>query len=362
MPVLRFSNLHIIQFRNYQDQQFNFDKRIIGICGPNGTGKTNLLDALYYLCFTKSYFSRPDGLSMKEPAGGFRISGEAIAGEKKGELTCIVRENGRKEFSENNEPYKKFSAHIGKYPCVMIAPDDVQLITGGSEERRNFIDTIISQVNKDYLQDLIDYNKVLLQRNSFLKSASENQHFDEALLSTFDKQLAEKGQYIFSARVKFLDEYIPVVKEQYQLIAGKEEAIALKYDSQLLNAPFTELLIQNRSRDLYLQRTGAGIHKDDAEILLDQQPFKSVASQGQRKTLLFALKLAEYFFIKSHKGFSPLLLLDDVFEKLDAERMENLLTQVCVKEDGQVFITDTHQQRLALQLSNINADYQLITL
>ncbi len=360
--MFQFSSIKLTQFRNYSFQQFSFNKRIVGICGPNGSGKTNLLDALYYLCFTKSYFSRPDSTSVQQGASGFRVDGMLSNGAEMLQLVCILRESGRKEFSVNNEIYKKFSLHIGKYPGVMIAPDDVQLITGSSEERRSFIDTILSQLSPVYLEHLIRYGKVLQQRNSLLKAAAEHQRLDDALLDILDEQLTGLGDSIFTARNSFLRDFIPLVKEQYISIGGSNDQVDLIYESQLLNASFSELLQQNRQRDLYLQRTGQGIHKDDINIQMQQQPFKSVASQGQRKSLLFALKLAEYFVIKNKKGFSPILLLDDVFEKLDEQRMSNLLHKVCKEENGQVFITDTHKERLQHALTGLNLDYQLLEL
>ncbi len=251
--------------------------------------------------------------------------------------------------------------HIGQFPCVIIAPDDVALISGNSEDRRKFIDTILAQLYPEYLQHLINYNKLLLQRNSVLKTSAEYNHFDEALLNTLDDLLIEKGQPVFEWRNRFLSAFLQSVKKEYETIAEKNDAIEIKYYSQLLNTCFADLLKENRQRDLYLQRTGCGIHKDDLEITMNGEPFKSVASQGQRKSLLFAMKLAEYYTLKLHKGFAPVLLLDDAFEKLDELRLQNLLKKVCC-EDGQVFITDTHKERLRISFEKLNVKYQLIEL
>lgn len=355
-----FSSIILTQFRNYGWQQFSFSKRIVGICGSNGSGKTNLLDALYYLCFTKSYFSRPDAQNVTHGLQGMRIEGHLTNNGEPVKLVSIIRENNKKEFLHNDAPYAKFSAHIGKYPCVMIAPDDVALVNEGSEERRKFVDTILSQLNAGYLRQLIDYNKIVQQRNSLLKAAAERNYIDDTLLDTLDAQLAEKAQFIFDARRQFLQGFIPLVKEQYLLIAGKDDDITLAYESQLHQAGIKELLRQNRQRDMYLQRTGVGIHKDDLVFTMHSEAFKMLASQGQRKSLLFALKLAEFITLKQQKGFAPLLLLDDVFEKLDAGRMHNLLQRVCVYEQGQVFITDTHPQRLSNAFEALGVDYELI--
>ncbi len=192
--------ISLTQFRNYNFESFHFSQNIIGICGRNGSGKTNLLDAVYYLCFTKSSFNRPDNQSVKDGFEGFRIEGKFVKDNDEKKLVCILRENNRKEFSVNDEPYQRFSEHIGKFPCVMIAPDDVSLITEGSEERRKFIDTLLSQLQHDYLEQLITYNKILQQRNSFLKFAAERNSYDESLLEILNRQLLEKGNFIYGRR------------------------------------------------------------------------------------------------------------------------------------------------------------------
>ncbi len=360
--MFSFKNISLIQFRNYPQRQFTFKERITGICGSNGSGKTNLLDALYYLCFTKSYFLRPDAQNVTHGMQGMRIDGDILLDDNAVKLVCIIRENNRREFLNNGIAYSKFSEHIGKFPCVMIAPDDVALINDGSGERRKFIDTILSQLNAGYLKQLIDHTKIVQQRNSLLKAAAERNYVDEALLDTLDEQLAERAQFIFDKRREFLQKFVPLVKEQYGIIAGKDDGIELAYDSQLQHTGIKELLRQNRQRDLYLQRTGVGIHKDELVINMKAEAFKMLASQGQRKSLLFALKLAEFITLKQQKGFAPVLLLDDVFEKLDAARMHNLLQRVCVYEQGQVFITDTHKERLQQALNALGEKYELIEL
>ena len=396
--MLQLQNISLTQFKNYLRQEFSFTKKVIGICGNNGIGKTNLLDAIYYLCFTKSYFTTSDGLCVMQGQQGFRVSGNMHIASKNGKdvpifeasvpvatmpdavvrvtdaafrvptnhhqdpliVTCILRETGKKEFTVNDEPYTRTSKHIGRLPCVIIAPDDVELILGGSEVRRRFIDTLLCQLNADYLQQLIDYNKLLQQRNSLLKRFAEHGKTDASLLEVLNEQLSGRGQFIYTTRSQFLQTFLPKVAAHYYAIAQQDEPVELRYRSQLHEQPMQQLLLQSIARDMTMLRTTCGIHRDDLELLLSNQPFKQIASQGQRKSLLFALKLTEFETLQTQKGFAPILLLDDVFEKLDAGRMENLLREVCIDKAGQVFITDTHRERLEKNLSAIGADFEII--
>ena len=357
-PMPELTKISITQFKNYSFSTFNFTERVVGICGLNGKGKTNLLDAIYYLCFTKSYFTKTDAMNVQFDKDGLRLEG--IMGDDK--IVCINRGTGKKEFYLNEVPYTKFSEHIGRFPAVMIAPDDVELITGGSEERRRFTDTVLSQIDSGYLQQLIVYNKVLQQRNSLLKRFAEQAKTDWQLLEVVDEQLLQPGNYIYEKRKSFTAALLPLVQQFYQQIANNEEAVTLQYESQLNNADFNALLHQYREKDFILQRSNAGIHKDDIAMQLNGQVFKNTASQGQRKSLLFALKLAEFEMLKQNKGFAPLLLLDDVFEKLDDRRMQHLLHRVCTANKGQVFITDTHKHRLEEAFSNLQVPFQVIEL
>jgi DNA replication and repair protein RecF len=375
--MLRLNAISLIQFKNYLNGSIAFSERIIGISGPNGVGKTNLLDAIHYLCFTKSYFTRIDGNNIMQDHNGFRLEGDFDLWGKSEKTVCVLRETGRKEFSINGQSYEKFSQHIGHYPSVIIAPDDIQIITGGSEERRRFIDTLLSQLDGGYLQLLISYNKILQQRNSLLRSLAEAgvragrpgySDTNLSVLTVLDEQLVKPGEKIFERRKTFLVSFLPFVKQVYNEIARQlvvkdsQENINLFYESELLQASFSDLLQNNLSKDMAIMRTSSGIHRDDLDFNLNEQPFKSIASQGQRKSLLFALKLAEMETLKKEKGFAPLLLLDDVFEKLDEERIANLLKAVCVGNDGQVFITDTNKERLKEHLDPLEQPYQLIEL
>jgi DNA replication and repair protein RecF len=351
-----------VQFKNYREASFAFPERITGICGLNGRGKTNLLDAIHYCCFTKSYFGKSDAAAVLEGAQGFRIAARVDQNGHVRELACVLRETGRKEFLVDGEPYERFSHHIGRFPAVFIAPDDVQIITGVSEERRRFLDALLSQLDAPYLQHLMDYNKILQQRNSYLKGLADSRAADSGLLDVYDAQLAVHGNYVFAQRMLFLQQLLPLVNSFYEQIAGSSENIGLLYESALLQTGLADLLRSQRNKDLLLQRTTQGIHRDDIAITLRGQPFKTTASQGQRKSLLFALKLAEFALLKEAKGFPPVLLLDDVFEKLDEQRMYNLLHWVCVRNTGQIFITDTHRERLESALVEMHQPYHVIEL
>lgn len=360
--MLHLSRITITQFKNYGLTTFDFPERVVGICGLNGRGKTNLLDAIYYCCFTRSYFSRADSLNVQFEKDGFRLEADMIRAEGKAKLVCILREQGKKELLVNDQAYGKLSQHIGLFPAVMIAPDDITLITGNSEERRRYLDAVLCQVDAEYLQQLIVYNKVLLQRNSALKAFAEQGKTDWQLLDVLDEQLAGPGKMIFERRKQFMAELIPQIRNFYSTIAGGTETAGIRYESQLLNNSFEGLLNSNREKDFILQRTQGGIHKDDIQFDLNGQVFKTTASQGQRKSLLFALRLAEFEMLRLNKGFPPLLLLDDVFEKLDDNRMNQLLHWVCTENTGQVFITDTHKERLVDVFEGLGMKYQVVEL
>jgi DNA replication and repair protein RecF len=361
--LLQLNSITLTQFKNYRYQQFSFNKRIVGISGSNGIGKTNLLDAIYYLCFTKSYFSRTDASNMTAGCQGFRLEGTFDRNGEDHRVVCILRENGKKEIVLDDETYERFALHVGRFPCVFIAPDDTRIITEGSEERRRYIDALISQVDLSYLQRLIKYNKVLQQRNSYLKSLAENRlRPDATLLDTYDTQLADDGTYIHEKRTSCMRKCTQLVNSFYTRISGSNEQVLMTYESQLHKKSFAALLHESRERDIYLQRTTTGTHKDELILELGSQPFRNLASQGQRKSMLFAMKLAEFSMLKEAKGFAPLLLLDDVFEKLDAERMHNLLEWVCVENDGQIFITDTHEERIKQHLDKVGGEYEIVVL
>lgn len=358
--MLQLSAISVYQFKNYLNAQWDFSERIVAVSGRNGIGKTNLLDAIYFLCFTKSYFHRSDSSLVLQGAQGLRVGGRFTRNEQVFDVSGVIRETGKKSFTINQEPCERLSDHIGAFPAVIIAPDDVQIILDGSEERRRFLDALLSQIDHEYLLKLMQYNRVLQQRNSLLKQQLETGQRNNDLLDILDHQLVDPAGYIYEKRAGYCTQLLKEAVERYTNIAGTRYDLELKYDSLLHTGTMAELLRQNRSRDLASGRTQAGIHRDDITMTLATQPFRQIASQGQRKSLLFSLKLAEFHLLKEKKGFAPLLLLDDVFEKLDAVRMHNLLQEVCLVNDGQVFVTDTHPDRLKKSFEELGCGFNEI--
>jgi DNA replication and repair protein RecF len=357
--LYKLSHIELIQFRNYHSAAFDFTDRVVAICGKNGVGKTNLLDAIYYLCFTKSYFGKSDLISVETDYQGFTVLGDFFHDQDKRRVSLILRETKKKELWVDGDQVIPFSKHIGQFPSVCIAPDDVSLINGGSEERRRLMDTVLSQTDYEYLIDLIRYNKCLAERNRYLKSLN-GIVCDEILLDSLEEQMIPAGIAIQQKRSSFLKEFVPFILKNFAFISGHVDQPEIQYTPSLPIDSYAELFKQNRKRDILMQRTSSGIHRDDFEILYKGNPFRFMASQGQTKSLLFALKLAEYGFMERFFGYSPLLLLDDLFEKLDENRLEKLIQWVCIENKGQVFLTDSHQERVSQLLNRNSVPFQLI--
>ena len=360
-PILfSINHIKLIQYRNYASVSYNLDARVIAVVGQNGIGKTNLLDAIYSLGFTKSYFGKSDGMSVQHGMMGFNVTGIFDFFQETKEISLVLRENNKKELTVNKIPVVPFSSHIGKFPLVFIAPDDVELINGGSEGRRRLIDTILSQTDHEYLIHLIRYNKTLADRNKYLKQAAFNGQTDHLLIDSFDSMLVSEGKPILEKRSAQLMGYISTVLDLYAFISDDNERPSINYVSGTSASTFEKDLANARQKDMILQRTTVGAHRDDLEIFLGDAPFKQVASQGQKKSMLFSLKLAEFSLLNEHFKFPPILLLDDIFEKLDQQRLEKLLDWVCIKNDGQVILTDTHEDRVQKSLANKNVPFKLI--
>lgn len=344
--MLRLQRIKLTQYRNYAQRTFSFSQPITGICGPNGTGKTNLLDAVYYGCFTKSYFSHQDQHVVQFGTDGFRIDLDFQLNTEGKQVGCIYRGANRKEISLNGVLYEKRADHIGLLSAVMVAPDDIELINGSSEVRRKWLDTLLCQLDRTYLLKLMEYNRLLQQRNSLLKQMAASSSQSDELLAIYDEQLIPCGSLIFEKRKSICSALLEKIQQEYNCISGSRERIELEYQSALMEKSFSALLTEKRHTDRLLQRTSSGIHRDELTFNLEGRPIRQVGSQGQKKSLLFAMKLAELEIIRQHKSFYPILLLDDVFEKLDAGRMDQLLALVCEKPGLQIIISDTHPERL----------------
>ena len=321
-------------------------------------GKTNLLDAIYYLCMCKSQTSMTDANLVLHDADFFRLEGLFVRKEKKYRIVAKVQPRKRKEIECNDVPYTRLLDHIGLLPVVMIVPDDTRLATEGSEYRRRFLDNTLSQLDPQYLQNLVHYNRLLKQRNAALKQMAAERHFDQALLSTYDQQLLEPGQYLFRERRQFQESFTPLLVDYYEAISGGQEEVDCQYRSQLLEMGFAELLQSAAEKDRVLQRTTVGIHRDDLLFEIGGFPLKKYASQGQLKSFVLALKLAQYEVLRKKKKEDPLLLLDDIFDKLDRSRVEQLLKLLLDRKVGQVFLTDTDETRLEKILREFKLDFR----
>ena len=354
--------ISLVNFKNIESQSFDFQQKINCFVGDNGVGKTNILDAIYYLSFAKSYFNSVAIQNIRHGEGFFMIEGDYLLNDRNEKIVCSLKKGQKKVLKRNGKNYDKFSEHIGQIPLVIISPADRDLVTEGSDTRRKFIDGVISQQNKKYLQDLIAYNKVLSQRNALLKYFAANRTFDALNLSVYDEQLAEYGSRIYEIRNVFLEKFIPIFNEKYQIISGDKEQVNLKYKSQLHDFTMTDLLQKSLEKDKILQYTTSGIHKDDLSFEIGAYPIKKFGSQGQQKSYLIALKLAQFEFIKQQSNVTPILLLDDIFDKLDENRVQQIIDLVNNDEFGQIFITDTHSERTENILKQSNVPYQIFKL
>lgn len=345
------NHLQILNYRNIREASLDFSDKLNCFIGLNGQGKTNLLDAIYLLSFTKSAFSSSDSQNITHGEEMAMVQG--TYGDET--FSCGIKRGVKKSFRRGKKDYKRLIDHIGLIPLVMVCPQDNQLVEEGSDERRRFLDAVISQQDKRYLENLTQYNAVLKQRNALLKQLEEQEQPDFSLLEIFDEQLIEPAQYIFAARTKFIDDFLPVFQEVYNAISGNKEQVKLLYISQMQDRDLAEAFRRTRQRDLILGWTSQGIHKDELEMLLtdgeNDYPLKRVGSQGQQKTYLLAMKLAQALYLTNYKspikkGEYPILLLDDIFDKLDSERVERIVHLVQSDRFGQIFITDTDRQHL----------------
>ena len=352
--------ISILNYKNLEQVELDFSAKMNCFIGQNGMGKTNLLDAVYYLSFCKSATNPIDSQNMMHHQDFFVIQGfyETESGDAE-EIYCGMKRRQKKQFKRNKKEYTRLSDHIGFIPLVMVSPSDAELISGGSEERRRFMDVVISQYDKEYLEALIRYNKALQQRNTLLKN---EQGFDEELIEVWEEMMAASGEVVYRKRCAFIEEFIPIFQTFYSQISQNKEEVGLVYESHAQQGNLVQLLKESRQRDRIMGYSLKGIHKDDLLMQLEDYPIKKEGSQGQNKTYLIALKLAQFDFLRrtgSHT--TPLLLLDDIFDKLDASRVEQIVKLVSGDKFGQIFITDTNRDHLDQIMQKIEGDYKVFS-
>ncbi len=348
---MRLNSISILNYKNIRQADLNFPAKINCFVGNNGMGKTNFLDAIYYLSFCKSHSNSIDTQNISHDADFLMLQGKYELRGKDEEIYCGIKHRQKKHFKRNKKEYIRLADHIGLIPLVLISPADYSLISEGSEERRKFIDSVISQYNNQYLNALIQYNHALKQRNALLKDENMT---DESLFEIWEEQMVLHGNYIYSERKMFIGRFIPLFQEIYSFISKEKEIVGLNYKSQLDEVNFSEKLALNRVRDRIIGFSMNGIHKDELEMTLGGFPMKRVGSQGQNKTYLISLKLAQFSFLKQTQGVKPILLLDDIFDKLDEERVTKIVELVSGDEFGQIFISDTNSKHWQEILPKIN--------
>ncbi|TXB62342.1 DNA replication/repair protein RecF [Phaeodactylibacter luteus] len=358
---LQLESFKLTQFKNYESEQISCSPALTCFTGANGMGKTNLLDAIYYLCMGKSAFNTPDSQIARHGSDFFRLEGDFQRAGTREHIVAKVVPRKKKALERNRLPYPKLSEHVGLLPVVMIAPDDTMLVQEGSEVRRSLVDNTLSQIDPAYLSHLIAYQKLLQQRNALLKQFAEQRIFDKAMLEVYDQQMLRPAQVLYEARSAFIEGFRPKVNAAYARISGQAETVDCTFQSRLAQAPFGQLLEERRDKDRILQRTTAGPHRDDLVFSIGGYPLKRFASQGQLKSFVLALKLAQYQVLLEEKGLPPILLLDDLFDKLDPQRVAQLLGFLREQPFGQTFITDTDPERMKTVAGQSDALHYQIT-
>lgn len=355
-------SLSLLNYKNFDSKSFIFNDKINCIVGNNGIGKTNVLDAIYHLSFGKSYFNPVATQNIKHDEDFFVVQGDYEKDHKPEKVIVSLKRGQTKIIKRNGKAYEKFSEHIGFLPLVIISPADRDLIIEGSETRRKFIDSVISQSDKSYLNHLIKYNKILSQRNALLKYFALNHTFNKDTLDVYNLQLNDYGTEIFKKREHFLKAFIPIFKKRYEAISNGNELVELNYHSDLFEDNLNSLLQKNINKDKTLQYTSVGIHKDDLHFNIESHPIKKFGSQGQQKSFLIALKLAQFDFIKAQSNVNPILLLDDIFDKLDENRVTQIIKLVDDENFGQIFITDTHADRTENAVKQVHQSFEIFKL
>ena len=343
---MHLASIQLFQYKSYGEATHTFSERLNLITGPNGTGKTNLLDAIHVLCNTKSAFSSSDLFSIQQGQSLFRIEGIFQEENRPAKVECLCRQVGGKSFLVNGKAPEKLSEYIGRYPVVLTSPYDTDLIREGSEGRRRFFDLVLSQTDPEYLEKSMAYNRLLKQRNALLKQLAETGRANTALLQVYDEQMLPLAGYIFECRKSFLEDFLPLVQNAYCDLANSKEIPHIRYRSECSEENFSIQFLANHRYDLAAQRTLLGPHTDEYEFSLQDLSVKKYGSQGQQKTFALSLRLAHFQFIVQTKQKKPLLLLDDIFDRLDAQRIQKLADMVKKGRFGQVFVTDAQPQRI----------------
>lgn len=359
---MHLKRLSLYNYKNIAEAAFDFDTKINCFVGKNGIGKTNVLDAIYHLAYGKSYFNPLAVQNIRHGEEFFVVDGTFEKDNREEQIVCSLKKGQKKILKRNNKPYERFSEHVGFIPLVIISPSDQDLIIEGSETRRKFIDSVISQLDNIYLQQLIQYQKIVAQRNALLKYFAVNYTFEEDTLSIYNEQLEHLGTAIFEKRKQFLDDFIPIFNKHHRSITNSAESVQIVYESQLSEKPLSLLFEENLAKDRALQYTSVGIHKDDLSFQIDGFPIKKFGSQGQQKSFLIALKLAQFEFIKKQSGVLPILLFDDIFDKLDETRVSKIVEMVNDETFGQLFISDTHPERTENIVKTTHQSYKLFNL
>lgn len=359
---MQLDSLSLINYKSFASVEFEFDKRINCFVGNNGVGKTNVLDAIYHLAFAKSYFNPITLQNIKHDEEFFVVNGNFLKNEQEEKVVVSAKKGAKRVVKRNGKIYEKISDHIGLIPLVIISPADRDLITEGSDTRRKFLDGVISLSNQLYLNKLMTYNRLLQQRNSLLKYFSINHKFDSDSLAVYDEQLVALGSYIYKTRNAFLDLFIPIFKKYYLQISRSKEKVSIAYKADFNNAAPAQVFKDAIQKDLQLQYTSVGTHKDDLLFLLDDHAVKKFGSQGQQKSFLTSLKLAQFEFIKQQSGTVPILLLDDIFDKLDESRVAQIIDMVNDDHFGQLFISDTHPERTEAVIKKTEQSYKIFKL
>jgi len=359
---LFLKKISLLNYKNISEAEFDFDSKINCFVGKNGVGKTNILDAIYHLSYGKSYFNPLAVQNIKHDEEFFFIEGNFEKDNKNELIACSLKKGQKKTLKRNGKIYNKFSEHIGFIPLVIISPADQDLITEGSETRRKFMDSVISQLDNNYLTNLIKYQKTLSQRNALLKYFALNHTFENDTLQIYNEQLTLIGTLIFEKRKQFISEFEPIFNHYHQTITDSQENVRLLYNSQLFENNLLNLFTDNLQKDRALQYTSVGIHKDDLAFEIDQYPIKKFGSQGQQKSYLIALKLAEFDFLKKQSNQKPILLFDDIFDKLDEFRVSKIVQMLNNNEFGQLFISDTHPERTESIVKSTLQSYKIFKL